>query len=213
MTTTLPDWLEPIRRVIDQVDSSHLSPLLPPPPADARPAAVLLAFGEGDRGPDLLLTRRSTKMRAHPGQISFPGGSVDAEDPDAVAAALREAEEEIGLEADHVEVFGTLPRLWLPPSNFAVTPVVAHWHTATPVHVAEPREVAEVFRYPIADLLDPAKRFTTVHPLGWRGPGFDVGRDVPLWGFTAGVIARLFAVAGLERPWDESVERLVPGAR
>lgn len=213
MTATLPDWLEPIRTVIAQLDSSHLSPLLPPPPADARPAAVLMAFGDGERGPDLLLTRRASRMRAHPGQISFPGGAIDAEDSDAVAAALREAHEEIGLEAQHVEVFGTLPRLWLPPSNFAVTPVLAHWHTSTPVHVAEPREVAEVFRQPIADLLDPAKRFTTVHPMGWRGPGFDVGRDVPLWGFTAGVIARLFAMAGLEQPWDTSVERPVPGSR
>ena len=86
-----------------------------------------MLFGErSQRGPDLLLTERAHDMRSHPGQVSFPGGSIDAgETP--VQAALREAEEETGLDPAGVEVFGELPELWLPPSNFAVTPVLGWW--------------------------------------------------------------------------------------
>ena len=80
-------------------------------------------------------------MRSHPGQVSFPGGSIDADDASPAAAALREAEEETGLDPAGVEVLATLPELWLPPSNFAVTPVLGWWREPGPVSVVDPAEV------------------------------------------------------------------------
>ena len=123
----LPEWLRPLAELAGSVDAEQLAPRFPHAPADARPAAVLMLFADGDNGPELLLTERAAKMRNHAGQISFPGGATDPEDADAIATALREAHEEVGLDPDTVDVFGTLPTLWLPPSNFAVTPVLGYW--------------------------------------------------------------------------------------
>ena len=139
-------------------------------------------------------------MRSHPGQVSFPGGSLDAgETP--VEAALREAHEEIGLDPAEVEVFGELPELWLPPSNFAVTPILGYWRDRGEVRIESPDEVHEIHHVAIADLLDPDNRITVRHPSGWLGPGFLIGarRDVILWGFTAGIIARLFELSRVGR--------------
>jgi len=204
---TLPDWLEPVRRAAETITADDLSRFVPPEDAETRDGAVLMLFGEGPAGPDLLLTERAHHMRSHPGQVSFPGGSIDATDADPVAAALREAEEETGLDPAGVDVFGTLPELWLPPSNFAVTTVLGWWREQTPVSVVDPDEVHQVLRVPIEELLEPAHRMTTVHPLGRVGPGFLIGpgRDVVLWGFTAGIISRLFEYVGWARDWDPEV--------
>ena len=116
-------------------------------------------------------------MRSHPGQVSFPGGSIDPTDDSPAAAALREAEEETGLDPAGVEVFAALPELWLPPSNFAVTPVLAWWRDESPVGVVDPAEVESVHRVPIEELLDPEHRITVTHPSGYRSPGFLIGDD------------------------------------
>lgn len=210
--STLPDWMVPIRDGALRITGDDISKFLPPEDSDARPGAVLMLFGEGERGPDLLLTERAHTMRSHPGQVSFPGGSVDATDASPVAAALREAEEEVGLDVSGIEVLATLPELWLPPSNFAVTPVLAYWHTPAPVGVVDAAEVHAVFRTPIAELLDPANRVTYTHPGGYSSPGFLIGddKDVVLWGFTAGLINKLFDFVGLTREWDASVTREIP---
>ncbi len=173
-----------------------------------RRGAVLLLFG-AER--DLLLTERAHDMRSHPGQVSFPGGTIDpGETP--VEAALREAEEETGLDAAGVEVFAELPELWLPPSNFAVTPVLGWWAEETPVGVVDPAEVHAVYRVPLDDLLDPTHRVSVRHPSGWVGPGFLIGpdHDIVLWGFTAGIIARLLDFLGWARPWDPDRVRDLP---
>lgn len=208
----LPDWLVPIRDGALRITGEDLSKWLPPEDSGARPGAVLMLFGEGDHGPDLLLTERAHTMRSHPGQVSFPGGSVDETDASPIAAALREAEEEVGLDASGVEVLATLPELWLPPSNFAITPVVAYWREPSPVGVVDEAEVHAVFRTPLEELLDPGNRITVSHPVGYSSPGFLIGaqKDILLWGFTAGLITRLFDFVGLTREWDTSVVRELP---
>jgi 8-oxo-dGTP pyrophosphatase MutT (NUDIX family) len=208
----LPQWLEPIRTAAQDITPEELTHFVPPEGADTREGAVLMLFGEGPSGPDLLLTERAHDMRSHPGQVSFPGGSIDATDASPEAAALREAEEETGLDPSGVDVFATLPQLWLPPSNFAVTPVLAWWREQSPVRVVDPAEVHAVYRVPVDELLDAEHRISVRHPSGWVGPGFVIGpdKDLILWGFTAGIIARLFDFVGWSRPWDASNSRQLP---
>ena len=207
----LPAWLEPLRRTAQVVRGDQLSGFLPPAGGTAREGAVLVLFGEGPAGPDLLLTERAHHLRAQPAQVSFPGGSLDPGET-AVEAALRETFEETGIRPEEVDVFGVLPSLWLPPRDFTVTPVLGFWHDDDHVEVVNAGEVHAVFRVPLAELLDPAHRFTVVHPLGWRGPAWMIGpqRDVLLWGFTAGIVDALLTQAGWTRPWDESVTRPLP---
>jgi 8-oxo-dGTP pyrophosphatase MutT (NUDIX family) len=206
----IPEWLHPIRDAAGTITVHELTRFMPPDDHDGRVGAVLLLFGDGPGGHDLLLTERSHTMRSHPGQVSFPGGSLD-EGEEPVTAALREAEEETGLDPAGVEVFGTLPPLWLPPSNFAVTPVLGWWARESPVSAVDPAEVHAVLRVPLDELLDPARRVTVQHPARrYRGPGFLLrgphgpDHEVLLWGFTAHIVARLFDFVGWTRPWDET---------
>jgi 8-oxo-dGTP pyrophosphatase MutT (NUDIX family) len=209
---TLPAWLDPIREGASTITANDISRFVPPEGSGARRGAVLMLFGEGPGGPDLLLTERAHDMRSHPGQVSFPGGSIDDTDASPTAAALREAQEETGLDPSGVEVFATLPELWLPPSNFAVTTVLGWWEEPTPVDVVDPGEVHSVLRVPIEELLDPEHRVTVVHPIGYSSPGFLIGdgKDLILWGFTAGLINKLFDHVGLTRPWDASLQQELP---
>jgi 8-oxo-dGTP pyrophosphatase MutT (NUDIX family) len=208
----IPDWLARIRDGAQKVTGTDLTAFLPPEDSDARPGAVLMLFGEGRLGPDLLLTERAHDMRSHPGQVSFPGGSVEPGDDSPVATALREAEEEVGIDPSGVDVLATLPELWLPPSNFAVTPVLAWWREESPIGVVDVREVHAVVRAPIEELLDPAYRIMVTHPSGYSSPGFLIGpdKDLILWGFTAGLVNKLFDYVGLTRPWDTSATRELP---
>jgi 8-oxo-dGTP pyrophosphatase MutT (NUDIX family) len=204
----IPDWLEPVARAAGQITADDLTKFVPPEDAVTRRGAVLLLFGQQR---DLLLTERAHDMRSHPGQVSFPGGSIDpGETPRQ--AALREAEEETGLRSDGVEVFAELPNLWLPPSNFEVTPVLGWWAEESPVGVVDPAEVHAVYRVPLEELLDPAHRVSVRHPSGWMGPGFLIGpeHDVVLWGFTAGIISRLLDFLDWTRGWDDRVVRDLP---
>lgn len=207
----LPEWLEPLRRRVRDIRGEDLSAFVPPDEPPPREGAVLVLFGDGPAGPDLLLTERAHTLRSQPGQVSFPGGSLDPGET-AVEGALREAQEETGLHPDGVDVFAVLPRVWLPPRNFAVTPVLGYWHHDSPVVVTNPHEVHAVFRVPIEDLLDPGHRFSVKHPLGWAGPGWMIGtdQDVLLWGFTAGIIDALFDFVGWTRPWNSDDVRPLP---
>ncbi len=207
--TTAPAWLRHIVEATQDLTAGQLSRLLHPPPDSARRSAVLVLFGEGTTGPDLTLIERAHDLRSHAGQLAFPGGGAD-DGEDAVQTALRESREEIGLDPDGVEVLGELPALWLPPTNFAVTCVLAWWREESPIGVVDPVEVASVLRVPLADLVDPERRVTVVHPTGYRGPGFLVGARV-LWGFTAGVVDRILEHAALTRPWDPARTVPAPG--
>ena len=207
----LPEWLEPVRAAVRTMKAKDLSSFVPPKRPKPREGAVLVLFGDGPEGPDLLLTERAHTMRSQPGQVSFPGGSSD-DGEDAVATALRETQEETGLDPEGVHVFAVLPRIWLPPRNFAVAPVLAYWDHPSPVRVVNEQEVHAVFRTPVEELLEPSNRFSVRHPLGWNGPGWMIGpdHDVLLWGFTAGILDALFEHVGWTRPWDRSVVQTLP---
>jgi 8-oxo-dGTP pyrophosphatase MutT (NUDIX family) len=140
-------------------------------------------------------------MRSHAGQPAFPGGALDPQDEGPVAAALREAQEETGLNPAGVDIIHTLPQLWLPPSNFVVTPVLGYWRQACEVTAVDPAEVESVHRVLLSELTDPANRVRVRHPSGYIGSGFEV-RGMLVWGFTAGLLDRLLALAGWERPWN-----------
>lgn len=209
----IPAWMEPVRAATRSITAGELSRYVPPPGSDPREGAVLMLFGEGPEGRDLLLTERAHHMRSHPGQISFPGGKLDPTDASPTAAALREAQEETGLDPAGVDVFATLPALYVPPSGFVVTPVLGWWREPSPVSVVDPAEVASVHRIPLGELLDPANRLHLRHPgTGYVGPAFRV-RSLLIWGFTAGLLSRLLQLSGMERPWDNGrVEELPPEA-
>ncbi|MEP7161145.1 MAG: CoA pyrophosphatase [Dermatophilaceae bacterium] len=176
-----------------------------------RQAAVLMLYGPRDGGgEDVVLTQRTAHLRSHAGQVSFPGGRIDATDAGPVAAALREAAEEIDLSPHGVDVLGRMPELFLEASTSAVTPVLAWWDRPTPVRVKSTDEVAAVARIAVADLLDPAHRFTAVHPSGYKGPAFEVD-GLFIWGFTAALLSATFDLAGLDGgSWDVGHERDVP---
>lgn len=199
---TVPPWLQQLADAIPHVRSEHFTRFLPPAEG-GRASAVLVLFGEGEGGPDLLLIERAATLRSHAGQPAFPGGAQDPEDSGPVAAALREATEEVGVDPASVEVLGILPALWLPPSGFVVHPVVAWWREPHPVDVVDEAEVAAVVRVPLEELTDPANRLRVQHPSGYTGPAFAV-RGLVVWGFTAGLLAGILTLAGWERPWDPS---------
>lgn len=195
-----PGWMDPLVRVVSSARPDDLQRFTSPE-GRWRQGAVLMLFGESDGEPDVLIIERAHDMRSHAGQPAFPGGAVDPEDDGPVGAALREAAEETGLEPTGVDVLATLPRLWLPPSGFEVTPVLGWWREPSPVTVRDPREVASVHRITVAELLEPGNRLSVRHPSGFVGPAFAV-RGLMVWGFTGGLLSRLFAMAGWERPWD-----------
>ncbi|ACU98564.1 NUDIX hydrolase [Saccharomonospora viridis] len=198
----VPEWLRPLVESSAKVDSTAFTRVTPPP-YDARRAAVLMLFGIGEHGPDVLLLRRADTLGSHAGQVAFPGGGAE-EGEDPVATALREAEEETGVLPEGIHPVAVFPELYVPVSRFAVTPVLAHWHQPSPVRPVDPAETAAVARVPIAELADPANRFLVARRGGgWRGPAFTV-RGLFVWGFTAGVLATLLELGGWAREWDRT---------
>ncbi|MBF6357995.1 CoA pyrophosphatase [Nocardia higoensis] len=180
----------------------------------AREAAVLVLFeGSPEPGPGapgglpadahVLLTQRASTMRQHRGQVAFPGGATDPEDEGPIDTALREAAEETGLEPAGVQPLTLLPKLFVPPSRFDVTPVVAYWREPSEVRVVDPAETERVVRVPMAGLLDPANRFQVRSPLGYSSPAFQID-GMLVWGLTGGILAGLITGAGWELDWDRS---------
>ena len=204
----LPGWLRQLAEAAPTVTGEQLSRHLPPDEG-GRESAVLVLFGEVPYGPDVLLIERAATLRSHAGQPAFPGGALDPGDASSAAAALREAVEETGLDPHGVEILGELPSLWLPPSGFVVTPVLAWWREPSVVGPVDPAECAAVARIPIADLVDPAHRLLVRHPGGYVGPAFEVG-GMLVWGFTAGLLDRLLELAGWALPWDATRVRDLP---
>jgi 8-oxo-dGTP pyrophosphatase MutT (NUDIX family) len=197
-----PEWLRPLLLGVRDVDAATLARHRIPPPSGGRRAAVLMLFGEDTaHGPDVLLVERASTLRNHAGQVAFPGGGADPDDTDVVATALREAEEEAGVEPAGVVPLAVLPELFVPPSGFVVTPVLAHWERPVAVHAVDARETARVVRVPIAALADPDNRLRVRHPSGITGPAFTVA-GLLVWGFTGGLLSALLDRGGWARPWN-----------
>lgn len=192
-------------------------PTVPP----SRRSAVLVLFGVLDdvrahaasgathvpADLDVLLQRRSADLAHHPGQVAFPGGGIDPDDDGPTAAALREAVEETGLDAAGVDVLGTLADVPVPVSDNLVTPVLAWWTRPSRVAAVDHAEAVDVFRAPVADLVDPARRGVVVHPAGrgrTRTPAFVLDEGVVVWGFTALVLSGVLDAAGWSVPWDRT---------
>lgn len=213
-----PPWLTALPRRLAEHPKEWFEQFAPPPDVRRR-SAVLILFGP--RFPseqacthganiDVVLTERSATLRSHAAQVAFPGGHIDPGDDGPVGAALREANEEVGLDPASVEVIDTLPPLYLHPSGNSVTPVLAWWRAPHPIGVVDSAEVAKVVRVALDDLLDPANRFTVATLDTYRSPGFAAADDLFVWGFTAKLLDVILDLADLTRPWDDERQRPLP---
>ena len=171
-----------------------LNPGMTPPSVELRAAAVLVPLVDRPEGMSVLLTQRTAHLSAHAGQIAFPGGRIEPEDPDAVAAALRETEEEVGLRRDRVSVIGRLDT-YVTGTGFEITPVVGIVSLPFSLTI-DPFEVAEVFEVPLSFVLDPGNHHRTERLFEERRRVFFVlpyeGRNI--WGATAGMLVNLAEV-------------------
>ena len=199
----VPAWL---RELAAAAGTMEVPPPLRPPLAGGRRSAVLVLFAVGPHGsgdPDLLFIQRGQGLRLHAGQPGFPGGVIEATDSGPVAAALREAAEEVGVDRRSVDVLGMLPELFIPPTGFGVVPVLAWWRQPCAVAPVDPGEVAAVERISVSELADPRARLMMHRPSGIVLPAFRV-RGMLIWGMTAALVDRLLVLGGWERSWDAS---------
>jgi 8-oxo-dGTP pyrophosphatase MutT (NUDIX family) len=189
---------------------------------DGRDAAVLVLFSGPEDSPsglpddapvlsgglpaeaDLLLTVRASTLRHHAGQAAFPGGAADPGDADAVHTALREANEETGIDTGRLQPLATLERLFIPPSGFHVVPVLAYSPDPGPVAVVNESETAIVARVPVRAFVNPENRIMVYRKENTRrfaGPAFLLN-EMLVWGFTGQVISAMLDVAGWAQPWN-----------
>jgi len=201
-----PAWL---RRLAAAAAVMDVPRMVRPPATGGRRSAVLVLFGAGPDGPDLLYIQKNEGLRRHAGQPAFPGGKIEDGDDGPAAAALREAAEETGLDPAGVDVIGMLPELFVAASQFRVVPVLAWWRVPSAVRPVDIGEVAAVERISVAALADPANRLMLKFSSGRSGPAFRI-ESMLIWGFTALITDRLLALGGWERPWDAVTVRELP---
>jgi 8-oxo-dGTP pyrophosphatase MutT (NUDIX family) len=177
-----------------------------------RDAAVLVLFSgpqdaSADGVPDdadLLVTVRASTLRHHAGQAAFPGGAVDPGDTGPVHTALREANEETGIDPSRLRPLTTLERMFIPPSGFHVVPVLAYSPDPGPVAVVNEAETAIVARVPVRAFINPENRIMVYRKENTRrfaGPAFLLN-EMLVWGFTGQVISAMLDVAGWAKPWN-----------
>ena len=160
--------------------------------AAVTPASVLVPIVTHGAGLTVLFTQRTAHLRAHSGQVSFPGGRAEPEDASPEFTALRETQEEIGLPPERVEVLARMPE-YLTRTGYRVTPVVGL--VVPPLELApDPREVEEVFEVPLAFLLDPANHQRETRELAGKTVGYWVMQYERhrIWGATAGMLMNLY---------------------
>ncbi|HEX3827618.1 MAG TPA: CoA pyrophosphatase [Sporichthyaceae bacterium] len=206
----LPESLASLVEVATTVRAEDLSGVLPPAEGGRAAAVLLLFWSDPEAGVQVLLIERSSDLRRHAGQPAFPGGVIDPDDTGPAAAALRETVEETGLDPAGVEILATLPDLYIPVSDYVVTPVLAWWRKPSAVAPVDVAEVAAVHLVKVADLVDPANRLQVRHrATGTVMPAFRVN-GMLVWGFTAGLLDRLLRLSGWERPWSRNLVEDLP---
>ncbi|HEX2399581.1 MAG TPA: CoA pyrophosphatase [Mycobacterium sp.] len=179
---------------------------------EKRDAAVLVLFSGPPDSPsgglpddaDLLVTVRASTLRHHAGQAAFPGGAADPDDDGPVHTALREANEETGIDTSRLQPLCTLERMFIPPSGFHVVPVLAYSQDPGPVAVVDESETAIVARVPVRAFINPENRIMVYRKENTRrfaGPAFLLN-EMLVWGFTGQVISAMLDVAGWAKPWD-----------
>jgi len=194
---SLPTWLGPLVNAVDGLEVKDLTQYIPRV-GEGVHSAVLVLFGDQQ---DVLIIERATNSRSHSGQPAFPGGRVEISDQSAIEAALREANEETGLDPSGVTPFAQLPDLWITVSNYVVSPILGWWHEPSTIVARDATEVASVHRIPIADFINPDDRVRIRHPSGFMGDAFEVNHLL-VWGFTGGLLSTLFELSGWSVPWD-----------
>ncbi|WP_052462709.1 NUDIX hydrolase [Nigerium massiliense] len=157
----------------------------------------------------IVLIEKAAHLRRHAGQMAFPGGAVEPGDPTGVAAALREADEEVGVRPEEVRVLGTLPPAHVAASGFDAMSVVGWWRGDRVLAPGDDGEVQAVHTLPVPVLVDPLSRWVATHQSGYTGPAFVVG-DLFIWGFTAHLLTGLIQLAGWEVPWDQDRRAEIP---
>jgi 8-oxo-dGTP pyrophosphatase MutT (NUDIX family) len=215
-----PPWLKPLvdnahhvkRAYRRRVPPEVLAMVMAASQRASRDAAVLVLFsGPPDSLPggvpddaDLLVTVRASTLRHHAGQAAFPGGAADPDDESPVHTALREANEETGIDTGRLHPLATLERMFIPPSGFHVVPVLAYSPDPGPVAVVDESETAIVARVPLRAFLNPENRIMVYRKANTRrfaGPAFLLN-EMLVWGFTGQVISAMLDVAGWARPWN-----------
>ncbi len=179
------------------VDAPPPKPWTGPPGDGRRTSAVLAALYERNGLAEVLLTRRSQNLRAHKGEVSFPGGRSEPEDADAIATALREAREEVNLDTTGIEIIGELDHLATFSSGASIVPVVGLLNAPPTGLVAEPGEVDAILSVTLAELAEPAYFREEI----WRFPDgqdrsinfYEVVGDT-IWGATARMLRQLLAM-------------------
>lgn len=173
---------------------NDLNPGMKPVRDVLTPAAVLVALVDRPDGFTVMLTQRTDNLRDHAGQISFPGGKIEAHDADPIATALREAEEEVGLPPQMVDVVGALDR-YVTRTGFTVTPVVGFVSPPFTVN-PDPFEVAEVFEVPLRHFLTPGNRQRHSYEIHGQTRHYYAMpyNDYYIWGATAGMLVNLVDV-------------------
>lgn len=197
----MSELFERLRRLFDEGHGVELTGLRNDAafaPAPVRPAAVLIAVTERQE-PGVILTHRPLDMREHPGQVAFPGGKLDPGE-DAVGAALREAREELSIDASDVRVIGASDR-FVTGSGYDVTPVLGLVPADLPI-IPNPAEVSEWFEAPLGYLLDPANhRHKQTEWMGRVRPYVEIEwQDHRIWGITAAILANLARRLTWHRP-------------
>jgi 8-oxo-dGTP pyrophosphatase MutT (NUDIX family) len=185
-----PHWLEAMVSALRGATPAQLSTNDPPAlGVGARQAAVLvLVGGSADEEPEVVLLERARELHDHGGEVGFPGGGWEPGDASPVVTALREAQEEIGVDPAGIDPLIVLPRLAIRASGFEVTAVVGYWREPSPIGPADPAETHRVLKVNLRQIAQP-NRWSTLTVPGWSGPSFSLDDATVVWGYTAELLA------------------------